>query len=61
MTTKEEASDLKSFSVEFYKYLQHEQLDKFINLLNDLPHTNSSSTAPYQEGRSYWVYLKYDY
>lgn len=34
---------------------------KFINLLNDLPHTNSSSTAPYQEGRSYWVYLKYDY
>lgn len=33
---------------------------KFINLLNDLPHTNSSS-APYQEGRSYWVYLKYDY
>ncbi|QYK00735.1 TonB-dependent receptor plug domain-containing protein [Shewanella psychrotolerans] len=34
---------------------------KLSNLFNDLPHTKASSSMPYQQGRSYWLYLKYDY
>lgn len=31
------------------------------NLLNDLPHTETSRSNPYQEGRSYWVEASYTF
>ncbi|WP_169628093.1 TonB-dependent receptor plug domain-containing protein [Ferrimonas senticii] len=34
---------------------------KINNLLNDLPHTDTKSYNPYQQGRSYWVYFNYNY
>ncbi|MGX9461979.1 TonB-dependent receptor plug domain-containing protein [Shewanella sp. A14] len=34
---------------------------KVNNLFEALPHTDTSSSNPYQKGRSFWVYLKYNY
>mgnify|MGYP000701345505 CR=1 FL=1 len=34
---------------------------KVNNLFEALPHTDTSSSYPYQKGRSFWVYLKYNY